>query len=353
MNGLFFDARYIRVEHHDGISRFSAGLFTALSKMTAVTAIISDLRQLEKLPEGVSFVKVSDPTSPLEPLVALKLNKLGAKVVFSPMQTIGSFGRKFNLILTVHDLIYYRHPAPPPSFNLAVKLLWRMYHLSYLPQRFLLNQCDAVVTVSKTTKALIQKHKLTRKPVSVVYNAAGEVSASLPAQAKSKKLIYMGSFMDYKNVEVLINGMKFLSEYELHLLSRISPERKSELQELASTGAKVVFHNGVSDAEYSRILAEATALVSGSRDEGFGIPVIEAMSIGIPAVISNIDIFREIGEEAAIYFDQESPESFAGAVRKLDDPTTWSEISRQSQIQAAKFNWDTSAQALLKVIDSL
>ena len=187
----------------------------------------------------------------------------------------------------------------------------------------------------------------------VVYNAAGEVSASLPAQAKSKKLIYMGSFMDYKNVEVLINGMKFLSEYELHLLSRISSERKSELQELAPAGTKVVFHNGVSDSEYSRILAEATALVSGSRDEGFGIPVSEAMSMGIPAVISNIDIFREIGEEAAIYFDQESPESFAGSVRKLDDSATWSQISRQSQIQAAKFNWETSARALLKVIDSL
>ena len=353
MNGLFFDARYIRVEHHDGISRFSAGLFTALSKLTTVTAIISDLRQLEKLPQGVSFVKVSDPTSPLEPLVALKLNKLGAKIVFSPMQTIGSFGRKFKLILTVHDLIYYRHPTPPPSFNFAVKLLWRLYHLSYLPQRFLLNRSDAVVTVSKTTKALIQKHKLTRKPVSVVYNAAGEVAASLPGKAKSKTLVYMGSFMDYKNVEVLINGMQFLPEYELHLLSRISPDRKRELQELSSKDARLVFHNGVSDSEYSKLLGEATALVSGSKDEGFGIPVIEAMSMGIPVVISNIDIFREIGSDAAIYFDQESSESFAGAVRRLDDPTTWSEISRESQIQAAKFNWDTSAKALRKVIDSL
>lgn len=321
--------------------------------MTDVSAIISDLRQLEKLPQGTKFVKVSDPTSPLEPLVALKLNKLGAKVVFSPMQTIGSFGRKFKLILTVHDLIYFRHPTPPPSFNFAVKLLWRLYHLTYMPQRFLLNQSDAVVTVSESTKALIHKHKLTRKPVCVVYNAAGEVSAIQPAQAKSKTLVYMGSFMDYKNVEVLINGMKFLSEYELHLLSRISPERKSELQELASSETKIVFHNGVSDSEYSKILADATALVTGSRDEGFGIPVIEAMSLGIPAVISNIDIFREIGAEAAIYFDQESPESFAEAIRKLDDSTTWNKISRQSKIQAAKFNWHSSAQALLKLIKSL
>lgn len=149
MQGLFFDCRYIRIDHHDGISRFSAGLFAELAKITQVTAIVNDLRQLDKLPAGVEFVKVSSPTSALEPFVAFQLNKLGAKVVFSPMQTIGSFGRKFKLVLTVHDLIYYRHPAPPPSFAWPIKILWRLYHLSYLPQRLLLNRADAIATVQR------------------------------------------------------------------------------------------------------------------------------------------------------------------------------------------------------------
>lgn len=353
MSGLFFDARYIRVDHHDGISRFSAGLLAALNNKTDVTAVISDLRQLERLPQGIKFVKISDPTSPLEPFAALKLNKLGAKVVFSPMQTMGSFGRRFKLVLTVHDLIYYRHPTPPPSFNLFVKILWRLYHLSYWPQRFLLNRADAVVTVSATTKALIEKHSLTKKPVQVVYNAADELAATIPKQAASKTLVYMGSFMDYKNVEVLIRGMSFLPEYELHLLSRVSPERKRELEALVSPTPRLVFHNGVSDAEYAQILSQATALVSGSRDEGFGIPVIEAMSLGVPAVISNIDIFREIGADAAIYFDQESPESFARAITALDDSKYWTVTSKRSRVQAAKFNWNDSADALLKIIKSL
>lgn len=353
MSGLFFDARYIRVDHHDGISRFSAGLLAALNNKTDVTAVISDLRQLERLPQGIKFVKISDPTSPLEPFAALKLNKLGAKAVFSPMQTMGSFGRRFKLVLTVHDLIYYRHPTPPPSFNLFVKILWRLYHLSYWPQRFLLNRADAVVTVSATTKALIEKHSLTKKPVQVVYNAADELAATIPKQAASKTLVYMGSFMDYKNVEVLIRGMSFLPEYELHLLSRVSPERKRELEALVSPTPRLVFHNGVSDAEYAQILSQATALVSGSRDEGFGIPVIEAMSLGVPAVISNIDIFREIGADAAIYFDQESPESFARAITALDDSKNWTVTSNRSRVQAAKFNWNDSADALLKIIKSL
>jgi glycosyltransferase involved in cell wall biosynthesis len=356
VQGLFFDCRYIRIDHHDGISRFSAGLFAALNKLTTVTAVINDLRQLDKLPAGIEFVKVTSPTSPLEPLVALKLNKLGAKVVFSPMQTIGSFGRKFKLVLTVHDLIYYRHPAPPPSFTWPIKLLWRLYHLSYLPQRLLLNRSDAVATVSKTTQSLISQHKLTKRPTSVVYNAAGDDSLPLaPSFRPSGKqtLVYMGSFMDYKNVEVLIKGMADLPDHELLLLSRISDSRRHELQALAPTGANVEFLNGVTDQRYHELLSSSVALVTGSRDEGFGIPLVESMSRGIPIVVSNIPIFKEIGGDAAIYFDQDDAKAFAKAVKSLDIESAWMAKSKLSQDQAKKFSWTNSAKALLELLEQI
>jgi glycosyltransferase involved in cell wall biosynthesis len=354
-SGIFFDARYIQIAQHDGISRFSAGLLKALNNQIDVTAVISDLRQLEKLPKGIKFVKVTSPTSIFEPLVALQLNKLGAKKVFSPMQTIGSFGRKFKLVLTVHDLIYYRHPTPPPSFNLAVKLLWRLYHLTYAPQRLLLNRADAIATVSQTTKNLIAKHRLTTKPVQVVYNAASDGAQSTAKREApvSKYLVYMGSFMKYKNVEVLIAGMQHLPGYELHLLSRITSVRKTELQQLIQQNDKVIFHNGVSENEYLKILNGATALVTGSRDEGFGIPLVEAMSLGIPTVVSEIEIFQEIGGEAAVYFNQESPKSFAEAVLSIESSPRWLEVSKLSQDQAKKFNWSSSANTLIKLLENL
>lgn len=355
MSGFFFDARYIRVGQHDGISRFSAGLIQALVKQMAVTAIISDLRQLEKLPSGIQFVKINDPTSIAEPLAALKLNRLGAKVVFSPMQTIGSFGRKFKLILTVHDLIYYRHPTPPSGFNPLVRGLWRLYHLVYWPQRVLLNRADAIATVSFTTKKLIAKHNLTRRPVSVVYNAAAEeeVFESPTTSPKAKSLVYMGSFMEYKNTETLIRGMQWLPEYELNLLSRISEERKAQLSKLIPAGGKVNFLNGVSEEQYHQLLVSSTALVSASRDEGFGIPLVEAMSRGIPVVVSDIEIFKEIGGEAAHYFHQDSPEEFAKTVLVLGNAADWQAASAKCQIQAKKFSWTKSSEALIEVIESL
>ena len=356
MQGLFFDCRYIRVDHHDGISRFSAGLFTELAKITKVTAIISDMRQLDKLPAGVEFVRVSSPTSILEPLVAFQLNRLGAKVVFSPMQTIGSIGRKFKLILTVHDLIYYQHPAPPPSFSWPIKILWRLYHLSFLPQRLLLNRADAVVTVSETTKSLIAKHHLTKQPVSVVYNAADDqrtIKRPVSQPTVKETLVYMGSFMEYKNVEVLIKGMAELPEYQLLLLSRITDTRKAELQLLIPAGAKVEFVNGVTDDEYHELLTNAAALVSGSRDEGFGIPLVESMSRGIPVVVSDIPIFREIGGDAAIYFDQENSAAFASAIKSISKPADWLKASKRAVIQAQNFSWKTSAKALLELLQKI
>jgi glycosyltransferase involved in cell wall biosynthesis len=356
MDGFFFDCRYIRVGHHDGISRFSASLFSAVSKIMDVTAVISDLRQLEKLPGGTKFLKVSAPTSILEPLVSLQLNRAGAKIVFSPMQTIGSFGRKFKLILTVHDLIYYRHPSAPPSFSLPIRVLWRLYHLMFWPQRVLLNRSDAVVTVSNTTKALIEKNRLTKRPIRVIYNAPEvmEIATSQTAKKSQKRsLVYMGSFMDYKNVEVLIRGMQFLPNFELNLLSKISPARKAQLEGLIPKSAKVIFHNGVSEEKYHELLEESMALVSGSKDEGFGIPLVEAMSRGIPIVVSDIGIFREIGGDAGIYFDSEDPESFASSVASLNDTNDWQTKSSFSKIQALKFNWNDSAIALKSLLEQI
>ena len=357
-DGFFFDARYIRIEHHDGISRFSAGLFAALNELTNVTAIISDLRQLEKLPQGTRFVKVAAPTSVFEPFVAMKLNRLGAKIVFSPMQTMGTLGRKFKVVLTVHDLIYYNHPTPPPSFSWPIKVLWRLYHLTFLPQRLLLNRSDAIVAVSETTKSLIVDNHLTKRPVHVVHNAAENQGKQARPEIRNiptnkRTLIYMGSFMDYKNVEVLVSGMKYLPEFELHLLSRISSNRKNELEALNSNGAKVVFHDGTTDLEYQNLLVEAFALVSGSRDEGFGIPLVEAMALGTPIVVSDISIFREIGGSAAKYFDCDSAKSFAISVNELAEPQVWQQASKAALAQSKLFSWENSARELLNLIQKI
>ncbi|GAA3687101.1 hypothetical protein GCM10022203_21750 [Micrococcus yunnanensis] len=122
---LLMDARYTRTDFHDGISRYGASLIEAVARRTdapgpegadvevEVAMLISDERQLALLPDGVPWHLVSGPTSPREPFVARQVARLRPDVVFSPMQTMGSWGRDYALILTLHDLIYYEHRTPP------------------------------------------------------------------------------------------------------------------------------------------------------------------------------------------------------------------------------------------------
>lgn len=349
---ILFDCRYTRIGHHDGISRFTAELVRALAERHEVVMLISDPRQREMLPD-LPWHRISAPTSVREPFVAFQVNALAPDIVFSPMQTMGSFGRRYRLMLTVHDLIYYRYPTPPRNLTAFVRALWRIYHLWWWPQRFLLNRADAVAAVSRTTSDLIAQHRLTKRPVFLVSNASAfaslQESAAERLEPERKSLVYMGSFMPYKNVDTLVRAMAALPDYELHLLSAVSSAEQDRLRALAPH-ARLVFHQGVSDEKYREILLSARALVSASRDEGFGIPLVESMGLGTPVVVSDIPIFREIGGDAAHYFPADEPDELAKRVRELEEPGAWVHSSHESRLQAGHYTWESSAADLLAAL---
>lgn len=348
---IFVDARWTQTEFHDGISRYGSSLLGALHKIHPITVLIHDEKQLAFLPKKIPYVIVNNPISPRELLLARKLNELGADIVFSPLQYMGIWGRKYKLILTLQDLICYRHPKPPTFLIWPVRVVWRLFHISYWPQRTLLNQADAIATVSHTSKKYIQHHNITKKPITVAYNAPSPLKVKLKKPAK--KLVYMGSFMPYKNVETLIASLEYLPGYDLLLLSSINPRREKELVELAGKDARVEFFGGVSDKEYAEILGSAHALVTASKEEGFGLPIIEAMSVSVPVICSDIEIFHEVAGDAGLFFDPDSPKDFAKQVRKLEKKTIRAQMTKKGKAQAGKFTWKKSAQELLKTMKKL
>lgn len=152
---IVIDARFTRTDHHDGISRYGSSLIAATSKIADVTMLISDKRQLALLPDVPYVMLNSPPLSPMELFVARKVNPpLGADVVVCPMQTMGTVGRRYGLVLTLHDLIYYEHPTPPPASCQPPRApSLELYHKAFWPQRLLLDRADIVATISRTTEA--------------------------------------------------------------------------------------------------------------------------------------------------------------------------------------------------------
>jgi glycosyltransferase involved in cell wall biosynthesis len=353
---IFYDARWTRFPFHDGISRYGAGIIEGFKENNIpITMLIKDKRQLKMLPSDVPYLLVNDPLSVKELFIAKRLNRLGADAVISPFQIIGTWGRKYKLIVTLHDTIYYIHPQAPTNMALSQRVVWRLFHMAKWPQRLLLNSADKVATVSNYSKANIQKLGLTDREIVVIYNAPSlEKSQLHRAKKQTKDILYMGSFMPYKNVEVLIQGMANLPhDFTLHLLSKVADNRKAELSKLIKPGVNVVFHNGVSDDVYIKLLQGAYCSASASKEEGFGLPIIEAQMIGTPVVCSDMTIFHEVAGNGALFFDYDSPEQFASQVKKLDDPKFLNALIEKGHKQAEKFSWKQSAKKLYDICQDL
>lgn len=344
---ILFDCRYTRLERHDGVSRYTARLVAELGARHPVVMLISDPRQLTMLPD-LPHVLGPSPTSPFEPLIAPRaLNRLRPDVVFSPLQTIGPLARRYRLVTTIHDLIYYEHPEPPHDLPAPVRLLWRIYHSTPAFQRWLLRLHDGHVTISETTAQLMRRHRMTRGPLAVIPNGTDHPAAPVPrTPPPTRTILYAGSFMPYKNVDALARAMRWLPGWRLRLLSRVDEPTRARLEALAPPGA-LDFMHGASDEEYRAALLESRALVTASKAEGFGLPVVEAMALGTPVVVSDIPIFHEVGGDAACYADPDDPEAFARAVAALADDERWLRRSAAAEARSRAFDWSAAGEELL------
>ncbi len=349
---VIFDCRYTRFVRHDGISRYTAGLVEAFSRLHPVTMLISDERQLAMLPD-LPWVMGRPGTSALEPFIGiLSINRWKPDVVFSPMQTMGATGRRYKLVLTVHDMVFYRIAQIPAGYSWYVRAIWRAFYLTYWPQRAVLSRADAVVTGSYNCEREMVEARLTRRPLTVIRPGVDDSGLPQLAAPLSKILVYMGTFQPNKNVETLARGMHHLPGYTLRLLSRISPEDRERIAALAPEGS-VRFDDGVSDEEYLDALVEARAMVTACWDEGFGIPLIEGEAAGVPLVLSDIPLFHEVGGDAAVYCPHADAAAFAHAVLSLEAPGEWRRRSEASRARSVDFSWDESARRLLALLSEM
>ncbi len=356
---FFFDTRYIRTDYPDGISRYTTELAGALHDLyPATTFIISDEKQLNFLPKGCSWIKIHPVSSPKEPFTALVLNTFHPDVVATPLQSMGSFGRKFKLILNQQDMTYYKHATPPAYFPWYVRLTWWLYHLTYWPGRLTLNAADVVATVSETSKNEIEVARLTKRPIIVVPNAARDLSELLEKPVSQKdtppsNLVFMGSLIPHKNVLTLVRALEFLPGRTLHLLSRGSESYIEELKQAIPKGANVQFYNGVSDEKYANILADDAIMVSASKSEGFGLPLAEALKLGVPCVVSDIPPFHEVAGEGALFADPTSPKDFADKIKQLDQKAKREMLIKSGHVHIDSFSWKKSATILLDTAKKL
>jgi glycosyltransferase involved in cell wall biosynthesis len=118
----------------------------------------------------------------------------------------------------------------------------------------------------------------------------------------------------------------------------------AEIKLLQDSGEKIVVTGYVDEDTRAYLYQNATLLAIPSHYEGFGMPLLEAMSYGVPVAASDIPVFHEVAGEAAVYFNKDDPASIASSLNSLiSDESLRNQQIERSTGQLKKFDWDKIA----------
>ena len=115
-----------------------------------------------------------------------------------------------------------------------------------------------------------------------------------------------------------------------------------KLQQHAERNKRLFWLEGISDEYLENIYAAATYLIAASEDEGFGLPIVEALQRGLPVICSDIPVFREIGEDNVRYFDRQDWASLSQVIKEIVN----AKVDGFHKYKVNWFTWKESAQHL-------
>jgi glycosyltransferase involved in cell wall biosynthesis len=170
--------------------------------------------------------------------------------------------------------------------------------------------------------------------------------------------LFVGSLLPRRQVDVVIRALARLSApYHLVTVGEADPDKRAVLGELATDCAiveRVHCLGHVSDAELVSLYQRAVALVFPSTYEGFGLPLLEAMSRGLPIVAWDIPVTREVVGDAAILVQSGDVAGLAAALDGLGTaPGQRQVLGQAGHEQAARFSWQDSAEKFLTLLDEV
>jgi glycosyltransferase involved in cell wall biosynthesis len=163
-------------------------------------------------------------------------------------------------------------------------------------------------------------------------------------------VLHVGTLEPRKNQAALVRAFAAARFVEHQLVLAGAPGWGAEDIEaaIASSGKadRIVVTGRVSDDELAALYAHADSFAFPSVYEGFGVPLVEALAYGLPAVTSNDDALREAGGDAVISVDPSDEAAFARAlIRICTDDDLRSELRAAGPLRAAHYSWAACAEA--------
>lgn len=242
------------------------------------------------------------------------------------------------VVITIHDLI-------PEKFKLSFGFLDRNVIKN---RRNLIFNCKAIICVSESTKSnLLELYGDSNKNIQVIYNGFSAKTIDEEGLDVNRPFIlFVGKRFGYKNFEGLVEA--FTKVRETHDVDLIcvggGKFDKDELNLIKSAGLlghcqQVNLNDKLLNAYYKR----AELFVYPSLEEGFGIPLLEALSNECIVAASNISVFHEVGGDVIKYFDPTEIASMAEVISYCISNKEYIKRSVALREQASKFSWENCA----------
>ncbi len=260
-------------------------------------------------------------------------------------------------IVTIHDLSFVREPdSVMPGMTAHLK--------RWVPRS--VERADRVIAVSEATRQdLIELYQTPPEKITTLYHGVTAEFKVIkePATLASVRQKYglgdrsfilsLGTIQPRKNYRRLIQAFaKIDRSFSLVIGGGKGWKYENILAEVARQGLekRVHFLGFVADADLPALYNAASLFVLPSLYEGFGLPLLEAMSCGTPVIASNRSAMPEVVGQAGLLVDPRDTPAIAAAISKvLADPNLQQRLSQAGLIQAARFSWADMAGQLLKL----
>lgn len=275
-------------------------------------------------------------------------------IFFTPL--IPLFFRPKRSIVVALDFAYL-DVASTWKEKLRAALLYRLHRRS-------LKLATRVAAISEDTKRVVaERFGIPESRITVVYPAGvglGVVPA--PIAAPERFFLFAGVLKARKNVANIIRAFAEFKksdekEHRLLIAGKTGGAYYDMLKRLATglgIGNAVAFVGYVSDAELAYLYSKARALVFPSFIEGFGMPVLEAMSARLPVITSHRGALAEVAGGAAFLVDPHDPRDIARGMRAMaDDDSLRAQVVEKGKRRAAEFSWDRTAEGYMRLIVDL
>ena len=335
---IVLDARKL---NDGGIGTYIRNLISGLAAVSQhrVTAICSTSESEPNFPDGVEVVQDSSPLYSFSEyfLMPLRLRQLisAADIFHSPHFTLPYFLTAPSVV-TIHDTILLDYPRRAVDAKVARFLISSA-----------LRRADRIITVSKTSRErILSIWPGVGEKLRVVCNAPrpslmhGDDSRT----ATASYFLFIGSERAHKGFDRLLDAWRILKGK----LGASSPKliavgKEFDLSRQAVRGSElepvVSFKGDVSELELDNLLRNAKFLLMPSLEEGFGLPVIEALAVGTPVICSDILVFRELFPKGTIFVNNQTGSGFAEAVEALLNESDKRDLlSREGRAQSSEYS---------------